>query len=406
MFNDLQGYLFIGFFIIFSVISTFALLSTYKLNKKSIVMFVLLSVVLHFSGSIYFYYYSFNTSSDAIHYFVASDNYTSLNNLFSTNFIIYLVHWLRYFIFGNSYFGLYAFFAYIGVLGSTIYLIVFYKLLHIINKQIGVMYNKKIVKITGLLIVCWPSSMFWDSSIGKDSLCYFFIALFFLSLMELSRSKTYILPLIISSFLAFIIRPYLFLVGTIAFLGWFLFSRKKKKSVFLNIILLILFFTIFIFIADFLAKLGGFESFDYNNIAGYSIKQQNYMAEGTYIPVPTNDPIKLIFILPYLFIANLLLPMFFLARNLMGIFASIQNLFLLYLIVKFLKNYSVWKLILKRNNIINYMFYFFISGMSLLSMININLGLADREKLMYLPLMLIIMFITLLYSKSFYKQRI
>ena len=385
-----------------TVITAYGILCRFNLKNKSTILIVILCIILHFAGSIFYWHNSLSHASDAREYFISTNTLPRLNGFLSTNFIIYLVYWLRYLIFGDSYLGIYAFFAYLGSIGSILYLVIYNNLIKKIKIKCGFDFSTRMSKFFELLIACWPSTVIWASNLGKDSLIFFLISLFFLSLLEMRKKKFFFILFLFSGILAFIIRPYLIIVGAISYYCWFLFNKGKGRNLLSSIFLFLVLIFVIVLLKDVLTNFGGIESFDYEQVVGRSIVQQNNLATGTHIPVPTQNPTLFLFILPYMMFANLLFPLFILAHNVMGFLASLVNLYLLLLIIKFLKNYSTWKILLSIENIMGYMLWFFLGGIALLGMVNTNLGLADREKIMYLPLFLIMVFITITFNK--YKK--
>ena len=114
----------------------------------------------------------------------------------------------------------------------------------------------------------------------------------------------------------------------------------------------------------------------------------------------TKDPKFVLFALPYNFTMNLVMPMFIFARNIVGYTASLENVFLVYLIYRFWKKRRVYQLIKNKLKPVKLYMSFFIVGMSFMSLINTNLGLAMRQKSMYMPFLLVIMMLVWQYGKQ------
>lgn len=412
MYDNLEGYIFVLIFFIFAIIVNYGVLCRFHLNKKAITLFVVLSVTLHFVAGIIGCLFLTNVATgDALGYFYGANFYqkmaNSLQDYTSTHLMFRIVYWLRYFIFGDSFLGTFSFFSFLGSLGATVYLVIFHRLLQYVGCEYDFDFHARRIKFFSLLILLWPSVLYWTSNLGKDSLCYFFISLFFLFLLEIKHEARKIcrfLSLFFSAVPVFLIRPYLVLV---AFFGSFFalfFKRKTLKSVLLNLFLLA------ILIAIFFPLLNTIVNFLFNSAAGIdellskSIFLQKSQAVGTHIPLPTHDPSKTIFFLPYTMLANLFLPMFIFAGNAMGLIASFENFFLLILVVFFFRKIKYWKLFSRKNQFFSISFWFFVSGMVFLGIANTNLGAAMREKTMYLPLLLINMFIV--FSVKYKKRKI
>lgn len=412
LYNNAEGLVFVLVFFVFALIINYSILAIYKLNKRDITYFVLLSVFLHFTAStIGCLFLSNIATGDAVDYFNNANFYQnisshSLQSYTSTYLILHIVYWLRYLIFGDSFLGTFSFFALLGSLGATFYLIIFYKLLHYVESKYEVIFSSLKIKIFSLLILLWPSNLYWTSNIGKDSLCYFFISLFFLFLLEIKHEThkiCHFFSLFFSSAFVFLVRPYLILV---AFLGNFcvmLFQRKTAKSILLNLFLLILLSIVFFPLLGMMVNFLFNSTADISSILNNAVFLQKSQAVGSHIPLPTHDPAMVVFFLPYTMLANLFLPMFIFAYNAIGILASFENLFLFIIVLFFFGRLRYWKLLARNNNFFSITFWFFVSGVFFLGLVNTNLGASMREKTMYLPLFLINMFVVL--SLKYKKNR-
>jgi len=403
IFEVADTFYFLTFFIASLTVGCFILISA-GMCKNLFLLCLLATAFGHFIGSLIHMWLSTFMPSDSISYFLmATPEWRS----FGSGFILNVVWYLREYVFGNSMLGVYVFFAFIGTLGSIFYLISFHKLILYFKKFDKLYFNSRGIKFGYFLIACWPSAFIWTSLLGKDTLCYFSISLFFLSLISIINRAPSIISFIILIFsivLSFLVRPYLVLIGFIAYLCWFFFSKKKHSGILLQVVLVFLVVIGFTYLSHDISEFGGFD-YSYGNIVQRALVQQISLAGGSYIPVPTHNPYLLIFFLPYTMLANLFLPLFFWIRNTFGILASIQNVLLLILCYKFFKNRDVWRKI-RNNLVIGYMFWYFIAGIGFMGMINTNLGLADREKLMYLPPFLIIIFLTLAIKKVSKKEQL
>jgi hypothetical protein len=394
VFFDPVAFLSICIFLLISPIVGYFLLSVFRLRKKHLVLIVMLSALGHLLGAILYWYSSQFTAADSNSYFLSAASYHYWS-FFGTGFVIRIVWFLRHFIFGNSLLGVFTFFAFVGFLGSVLYLVIFNVFLRKMLADGRSLCVGARTKIFSLLIACWPSSLFWASNLGKDSLCYFLIALFFLSLIYLNKNILSFPLLILSCVAAYFIRPYLFLVLSVAFFVWLVLSPNRKSSLFIKIFCLLLIALLFSALSAEIAKLGQFGHYNFLDIATRSNLQRHRFSagSGTYITVPTTNPYFAVLFLPYTMFANLFMPLFFYAHNFTGLVASFENCALLIFSWKFLMRIKIWKRLNKSYSLLSYLLYFFFSGIGLLGLMNTNLGLASREKLMYLPAFLIVMFL-------------
>jgi len=352
---------------------------------------MLLSLIGHYIGGICYYWGTLHYPADAWGYFYNAS--PALNRIVGTAFVKYIVWWLRFLFFGELYFGAYSFFIFIGFLGSMFYFLCFRELFLRLQRIYGYAFNIQRLRWGYFLVMCWPASLFWASNLGKDSLAYFSLSLFFLSLVRLNKNKLYILLLLAAALLSFCIRPYLVLVGTMGFFFWHFLERKENANLLVRVVVFFLIAILGAFFAGMIAKFGGFE-YSMDSILQKGLHQQQSLAVGTSIPILANDKMLMLIFIPYMMFANMFFPLFFFAKNLVGIIATCQNFLLLTLCYKFIKK-KFERSCMKKIPIIGYMFWFFVSGMGLLGMTNTNLGLADREKIMYLMPLLIVILLTL-----------
>jgi len=350
----------------------------------------------HLIGMILFWVCFLYIGSDSFTYFNKASNAYGFHQ--STILILWIVYWLRQLIFGDSYLGVTSFFMLFGFLGSLLYFVIFCELLKVIENKRANLWTKQ-KQWYGLLVACWPSSLFWLSSIGKDALCYFFIALFFLSLIKIKRHVGYIIFLIFSAIGAYLVRPYLFLIAGFAFVFWLIFSSNRRLNLLQKGILCFILAYLFISLSYDISQFGSF-SYNFDSIIDRATLQQSYLSSGTHIQMSPSRHILFVFFLPIAMLENLVFPLFFGVHNFIGLVASIENLALVFFLLNFLKHLPYWKELKKQIPIFSYMFWFFIVGIGFLGMINTNLGLASRQKLMYLPLFLIAIFLTFIFRKT------
>lgn len=401
---DLEGLIFFLVFFLITIMLGYGLLNIFNFNKRSLVYFMGISAIGHFIGAMVYCYFSYSSESDAMGYFNNAVSNLGGFAYLSTDLIHAIVYWLRYLIFGSSYLGTYAFFAMIGTLGSIFYLIIFCEFLERYKYFFWGGARKKMLGYA-FLIACWPSSLFWASSIGKDSLCYFFIALFFLSLLNMKK-KWFFIFLIISMIGMFAVRPYLFLVGTFAFFMWNIFSSWKKSSLLSKIILLIIISFLFFWLSGYVVEFCKVTEYSISGIANRAHDQQQFLSTGSSIDAVSGSPYLVFVYLPWTMFANLFLPIFVYAKSATGIIASFENLFLVILCIKFIKFKDSWKKLKLRYPLLGYMFWYFIFGIAVMGLVNTNLGIAAREKLMYLPVFLIIMFLTFIFRQPVDTSRV
>lgn len=243
------------------------------------------------------------------------------------------------------------------------------------------------------IIWLWPSFVFWTTGIGKDSLMFLGVSIFFtaLKLYKYHFKKSVVL-LLFSTIILWMLRPQIFMpIFFAVFLVNFFSNKISLKSKIITVLLV----TGFISIMMPNILLYGAKTHEFNllSIESHALTLQSAQAIGTSFSPPTQNPKYLLLFLPYTACANLFFPLFIGIKNLIGFFASIENILFIFL----LYNYIVFRskfldpLTLSTQKFIKYAEFYFISGIALLGLINTNLGLAMRQKIMFIsPLIILI----------------
>lgn len=419
-FIEADSLLWLLIFFVVSLIFGCLLLTLFNLTDRFHYKCAISSLIGHVIGGFFYYYVYLHNSSDSLGYFVTA---TSEWSGYGSGFMLNVAYVSRY-LFGDLYLSTCAFFIFIGFLGSMLYFICFHQLVLRLQSTYELTFNFVKLKYGYFLIACWPSAFFWTSNLGKDSLCYFAIALFFLSLIQMSSNKILsIIFLLFSGVLGFMVRPYLLVIVSGGYFLWMILGKKNNRNLFLNIFLTLVIIGVLIGLSGVLVSIGGLDYSDktlaertrvqqillekgegdptgvvhgsFDAITARAVTQQKLLTGGSGISaMPNRSPLTMLIFLPYTMFANLFFPLFFFIRNAVGVVASCQNVLLIFLSYKFLRRIKIWRYI-RGIPMLGYMFWYFIVGIGFLGMINTNLGVADREKLMYLPPFLIIMFLTL-----------
>ncbi len=366
--------------ILFLYIIGFVFLSN-KLGKRSKFKFNLfLGIsILHLLMTFAYWLYTFNNTADSYFYYSVANsiNYNEWLNYFGkqdTQFIIFIVYPLIH-ILNLSYIGVFLFFSFIGLLG-------FYLLIKIIDHFI-IIYNVKINQRFYYLLLL-PGVHFWSCAIGKDSLIFYFIVLFLYSLFK----KKWLLILFASAGIFYVRSHILLLILSGLLLSLFLFRRKL--SLIYRILILSLIAIAIIVIVPLVFERFGVDSINSTNdlIENQLSKNQ----EGTSSVDMSNSS----FIIK--FISYLFRPFFFDVNSLTSLVSSFENIIWVFMIFKIVSNYFK----IKKNNISNYYSPLIFIGLTMviaLSSILNNFGIAVRQKTMIYPIVLILLFLSLISIK-------
>ena len=345
----------------------------------------------HYLGT---YFYSFARTDSLMQFFLNATNHFRGSG---TNFVCNLAWYVRDYMTGNSYVGTLYFFSSFAFLGSVLWYLMFLQLAQSLRIS-----NQKYA-YPAIVLMCWPSYLFFTAGIGKDSLCFFLIPLILLSLNKLIAQKnktgSVIFILLFSLSLMAMIRPYLIIVFSAAY---FLSSYNGiKRMSGLRLVFMIASLPIVIYLIHLvlLTQKASMHLADMSEIASTAVHQQEALNVGSSFPMLSSNPAIVFLLLPYSFLMNLTMPLFIFAHNKEALIASIENSYLVYLLYQFLMRNKIYKVI-KQNDGVRLCFMFFMVGMALLSLINTNLGLSTRQKTMYVPAFLVVAMLVWLYKKQ------
>jgi len=386
------------FFIFISLFICCFILIKSRIHFISMFPYLTLSAISRFGAGLVYYFYSAHYGSDAHGYFhqsmISSFGFTS-------NHLVYCIVWIVRALFThNSLLGTFYFFSCLGLITSVCYYYLFYSVC--IDKLNIHASDVRKMLLPKLLFFLWPSFLFWTSAIGKDSLMSFFIAS---SLALIFKERKSLLSNCCSLFflaMLCLIRPYMFLIIGTATIILFVINGSRI-SFFKKLLIITALICIFAYSVAFFKQWGKLASFSIADLAARAGSQQTILSSGTHIIVPniagTLNPFVM---LPYTFFCNFLMPLFYpLNGGVMAIFSSIQNSILLIFSTQFISRWSLWKLLSQHGIVFNYVFYYFLFGISFFGLINTNLGLASREKMMFIPAF----FLLICWHKILYRHQ-
>jgi hypothetical protein len=322
----------------------------------------------HTAFCIAYYYFSLNNVADATSYYQGAFEQLSVFRP-GTTFIVMLTSVFAYGL-GMSYFGcflVYNIMGYIGMLGFAAAL-----------NEVSV--NKaKAWKTFVLFLPLLPGVSFWSSMIGKDALSFFSAGLACWAILDFRRR----LPAaIIGAVALFLVRPHIaglllgaYVLATVFFLKTGLVQRSAITAVAVSAFVLVAYFTI-----DFIG-LG--DATSTSDVADYIERRQ-----GTNLGGGSSFDLANLSI-PMRMFTYVLRPLFFDAPNLLGVAVSFENLLLLIFVPFGLYNFFFTKAQVPRIAV-TFWFLFSIFVWGLLSNTTANLGLANRQKWMFMPMLITI----------------
>jgi len=334
--------------------------------------------VIHMSFSFLYYLYVKTHAADANMYYykgmLEKENFLSAFGT-STDFIVFLSALLQKIGFDKlSLFFLFGLFGYIGF----VYLI---KMLAYIPKFF---FGFPLLYVVLLL----PGFHFWTSALGKDSLFFMALMMFFYSIQKLPSN---FIMLIFSFLILALIRPHMGFILLLSVLTA-LFFRNPGKFKFSHVLLGITTIVVLIVFLPFVLEFLNVDQMQLNEMNKRFEEFTNYGAQmkddvSSYVDMSDANIITKLF-------AYLFRPLFFDAHSFMQLAASFENFILLSIILSWLKSI--------RFNIIKWykafpisrkiMAIYIAAGWLILAMGMYNLGLTSRQKYMLIPVIFIIIF--------------
>lgn len=232
-----------------------------------------------------------------------------------------------------------------------------------------------------LLVLFLPGFSFWSAAIGKDSISFMAVGLASWSALRLARR----FPAMVIAVLALVfVRPHIagFLLIALALATIF----AARTSIIKKLILSAAITPIAVQSALLALEYTGIgTTLSVNVVEAYLEQRQNYNLGGSSSVnlAAMSIPVRLF---SYLF-----RPFFFDSAGILGLVVSIENLALLLLFIGLLKNVIVNKTRLTR---FQKTFFLLFVGISWIVLANTtaNLGIAIRQKMMFTPMLLILVF--------------
>ena len=387
----LEGFLWGALYYLIALLIALWCYSQYSPLYRRVVLVIVFCGVGHYIGG---YAYTLMQTDSFMQFFNGA---TSKFNGMSTNFVKYITGNVREYFTGDSFLATVYFFSAFSFVGSVLWYLLFLQLAQWLKIS-----NQRYIA-PAVIIMCWPSFLFFTAGLGKDSLCYFLPPLILLLLNQITfQRKTNVINLFLllcSVTLMTMIRPYLLMIFIVAY---FLSTLKGvAKLTFLHSISIIALIPVVIYVIGWvLDEQMGMNAIDFQQITEVSLKQQESQNFGTSFPILSHNPIIVLLTAPYGFTMNLIMPLIIFARNTIGMLASIENMFLVLLLYRFWKGRKIFSVLKKQLAPVRLCFYFFVSGMFFMSLINTNLGLSMRQKSMYVPAFLVVAMLVWLYKKQ------
>ena len=247
-----------------------------------------------------------------------------------------------------------------------------------------VRFKSSLVQTFGNLIIFLPSLNFWSAGLGKDSLVFMGTGLF---LWAVQKLNTRVLIILLAVLIVMLIRPHvaIFYMGALI-IGIFLSSKfhKSLKTLFLISTAIALYF-LFPLVSNYVGLGQGVTTTNIELLL--EKRQQSNWAGGSSIDIASMNPVQRMFTYSFR-------PFIFESRSAFELLSAIDNLVILgvFLLVVF-KGVGILSTGLTytvNNRMV--LIFIILSVWVILSQITANLGIAQRQKWMFIPALFILFF--------------
>lgn len=334
----------------------------------------------HTLFSCYYWYYTLTNTADAVGYYIGSHTEEfSLNpgTAFLTTFTSLFTK-----VFEANYLNTALVFNIFGSIG----LILFYKTLR--------HYFKSLNKFWILLIFA-PSMSFWSAGLGKDAISFFATCLFTFSLVK-NQKVVILIPLAFLSM--FMVRPHVAFMMLVSYVIFFI-VRSRTPFAF-KLLTLPMIIGGVVLSLGFIQQYVGLQDASLSGLGSYVGQRQEYNLEGG----SSVDIASMSF--PMQLFTYIFRPLPFEAHSAVALLTSLENtVFLLLFIYILCKTKFKLSYYVEGKNLWLFLYAFFTC--SILAVTTANLGIATRQKWMFMPVLLYLLVYTFYeYRKSRERLRV
>jgi hypothetical protein len=335
--------------------------------RSRMVLFVLL-LLTHLGASIAYFLYAQEFGGDVSLYYEDPFGSYGINSGLSTIFVINFVQFSKEY-FGGSFLDYFLLFQAMGFWGLLFVLRTFDD----IHSELGQPTFNRVY-----LLLFLPGLHFWTSAIGKDAPIFLGVAMCTWAAFRLqARYLAFAAGVVISV----LFRPHIALIALIALALTVLFARNT--SLLARVALLVI-------VAGGITSVGGLVSDSFN---GLNISNTDSVTEfletkssvseesgGDINIIGASFPVKLF--------SLLFRPFFIDATGLLGYVASLENVVLLVVIGTLIWRFRTVLALARAAMFARFAVLFFLMLTILLAMVNYNVGLGLRQKMMMMPCLL------------------
>lgn len=352
----------------------FGLLLSLAIGAKKIVdvKYIVFIYLWHTFFSFYYWFHSLTNTADATLYYLKS--FTLELNLSPGTRFAESVSYIITQIFGSNYLNTTLVSNWFGSIGLVLLYLVLKKYFYALNKY-------------WVFILFLPSMSFWSAGLGKDSISFMATCLFIYGIIESKRSTLIVSIAFLSMFM---VRPHVAFIMLASFVIYFII-RSKVHLIF-KLIALPAILAGITFASGFVIEYVGLEDASLGGIDGYIDQRQSYnQGGGSSLDISSMS-------YPMQMFTYIFRPLPFEAHNMLALITSIENTLLLilflYIVLKSNFNFKYW---FQDKNL--WLFTYFFLTCTILAVTTPNLGIASRQKWMFMPILIYLLIYT------YYKYR-
>lgn len=338
----------------------------FKLSYKTSLILYLWHTIFCF----FYFWFALSFGADSNKYYIRALNDPFVEFNFGTSFIVLLTRFFHN-IFGFGYFDQFLIHGFIGYMGLLAFAA---------SIQKATLYKNKNIRLLGWIIVFLPSISFWTTALGKDSISFMALGFALWSALDFKNRKVLLLCSIFSMFM---VRPHIGAALAIALAFSIIFD--KKTSLYIKFFFGTISFTITVLIIPIMINYIGLSEADgLSDVDSYIDKRQSYnLSGGSSLDIASMS-------LPMQMLSYLFRPLPFEAHTLFALIASLDNVILVYLlilgVISYFKKHTPS---IESNRIFLWLYFFICLGM--LATTTANLGIAMRQKWMFLPCLIFLL---------------
>jgi hypothetical protein len=336
-------------------------------SRARLVLFLLL-LLAHIGASLAYYLYAQEFGGDVRMYYNDTYGIYGRGSGLSTVFVVNFVQFLKEYV-GGSFLDYFLLFQAMGFWGIIFVLRTFDD----IHDELG---QPRFSRIYLLLFL--PGIHFWTSAIGKDAPLFLGVAMcVWAGVRLLTRWPAFVAGLVV----AMLFRPHITLIALVALALTVLLGRNTRLI------------TRFALLAVTVVGIGSVASLVSSTFNGLNLSNTDQMSEfietkstvseesgGDMSIIGASFPVKLF--------SLLFRPFFVDANGLLGYIASLENVVLLILILLLVRRAPTAYSVAQGALFARFAFIFFVLLTLLLAMVNYNVGLGLRQKMMMMPALL------------------